>query len=417
MSSDNQINPQPTPPAPRSVAGFWRTYRAVLMPLIVSLAGALIGSALTYFGAPPKTVEVLKEVLVPAPFPQLDEFEGRVSRDGWQPDAEASAKDAATVQFRTFADTPAGQVAAGELPKFVFLWQAEQKLTGKPTPLFDQNPEGSCVGHGGSRAIERSLAAEIVARGGHASEFTHFSEEVTYIGSRTLGATTAGGRPMNPRQQGSAGVYAKAFVTTVGMVPKGKYASADLTTYSAARCAEWRSTGMPREIEAVARKYPVRDGAKVANWKEAKAALASGYGVSMCSSLSWSRVRDANGVAAQTREGWQHCMAIDGYYTDPATGREYGHVENSWTNLPDQNGRRTGQPYHTGPTGWGNPTTAGFWATAESLDRGLREGESYAYSGVTGFPKKVLPLDWFVDARPARDPLRVFDRAEFALAP
>lgn len=391
--------------------------KAQLKKLAVRLLILLLASVASGLGvreAAPKTrrVEVPVEKVIEKPIPNLDEFDGIIDRNGWQPDAEASAKDAAVVQFRTFADTPAGQVAAGELPKYVYLWQAETKLTGKPTPLFDQNPEGSCVGHGGARAIERSLAAEIVARNGHASEFTHFSEEVTYIGSRTLGATAAGGRPMNPRQQGSAGVYAKAFVTTVGMVPKAKYASADLTTYSAERCAQWRSTGLPREIEAVARKYPVKDGAKVANWKECKAALASGYGVSMCSTLSFARVRDANGVAAQTREGWNHCMAVDGYYIDPATGKEYGHVENSWSNLPDQNGRRTGQSYHTGPVGWGAPTTAGFWASADVLDRGLREGESYAYSGVTGFPARVLPIDWFVTA-PA--PRRTWE-PDFALA-
>lgn len=383
-----------------------------LLALVTILVGMLGGNQLTT----PKTntIEVEKRVEVPTPFPQLDEFDGRISRDGWQPDAEASANDATTVEFRTFADTPAGSVAANELPKQVFLWQAEQKLTGKPTPLKDQNPEGSCVGFGTTTAIERSLAAEIVARRGHASEFSHFSEEVTYVGSRVQGARLVGGS--TPRGQGSAGVYAKAFVTGFGMVPKAKYTVADLTNYSAERAGAWRNSGCPKELEAVAKKYPVKDGAKVANWKECKAALASGYGTAMCSTLSYSRERDANGIAVQTREGWNHCMTIDGYIVLP-DGREFGHVENSWTNLPDKFGKRTGQAYHTGPTGWGNPTTAGFWATAESLDSGLRQGESYTYSGVTGFPAKVLPLDWFVDVKPARNRFDVFVRAEFALAP
>jgi hypothetical protein len=397
------VSTDPTQQPGRSWADFWAKYRTAILPLAVSLSSALIGSVLTYFGAPAQVVEVIKEVekIIPAQGAPPDEFEGVIDRNGWQPDAEASARDAKLVEFRTFADTPAGQAEAGELPKAVYLWQAETKLTGKPTPLFDQNPEGSCVGHGTARAIERSLAADIVARGGHPSEFTHFSEEVMYIGSRNQGAEASGARPMSPRQQGSAGVFAKNFATKFGAVPKAKYASADLTTYSASRCAAWRSSGLPAELVAVAKQFPVRDGAKVANWKECKSALASGYSTSICSTLSFSRTRDANGVAQQTREGWNHCMCIDGYHVDPATGREYGHVENSWTNLPDKFGNRTGQAYHTGPTGWGNPTTAGFWASAEVLDSGLRQGESYAYSGVTGFPKKIVPLNWDIRAEPA----------------
>lgn len=380
----NTEQPKPAKPWSR-----WLRLAAVVLP-------ALISGLATHEGCP-KTVEVLKEVekRVEVVAPALDEFEGVIYRHGWVPDAEAAAKD--VPEFKTFADTPAGQVAQAQIPKQVFLWQFETKLTGKPTPLKDQNPEGSCVGHNTTTAIERSLAAEIVARGGTRDEFTHFSEEVTYIGSRTIGAQALGARPMNANMQGSAGVFAKAFVTGTGMVPKGKYADADLTEFSASRAAQWRRTGVPPALVEVAKKYPVKSSAKVVSWPQCKAALTSGYSPSMCSTLSFTRVRDANGVASRTREGWNHCMCIDGFYTD-ANGKEYGHVENSWSNLPDQNGRRTGQSYHTGPTGWGNPTTAGFWARAEDIDAGLREGESYAYSGVTGFPAKVLPpVDWFVN--------------------
>lgn len=381
----------------------------LLMIVIPLVLGGTAGNQLT----PTKTntVEVEKHVPVPVPVADLDEFQfrGLIDKHGWQPDAEASAKDAAVVAFRTFADTPAGQVQ--DVPRQVFLWQAEQKLTGKPTPLKDQNPEGSCVGFGTTTAIERTLAAEIVSRKSDRSEFAHFSEEVTYIGSRNQGAVALGARPMNPRSQGSAGVYAKAFVTTYGMVPEGKYGSVDVTENSAARAAAWRSTGIPKELEAVAKKYPVKSAAKVATWKEAKTALASGYGISGCATWSYARQRDANGVAQPTREGWNHCMCIDGYIVTE-DGREFGHVENSWSKISGVG------PYHTGPTGWGNPTSGGFWAPADSLDRALRQGESYAYSGATGFPAKVLPVDWLIRAEPRRPVDRLTLAAElFALAP
>lgn len=392
MSTDpTQPTPAPQPEGGRSLRDFWAKNRAALLPLVVSLASALVGSVLTYFGAPPKVVETIKEVIRTVPARETDPLGELINRDGVVNDAEAEDADARVSEFRTFAQTPAGQVR--ELPKQVFLWQAERKLTGELPPAKDQNPEGACVGFGTTTAIERTLAAAVIARNGDPSEFAHFSEEVTYIGSRTIGATAAGGRPMSARSQGSAGVYAKAFVTGTGMVPKGKYKTADLTNYSAARAAQWRSSGLSQELVEVAKKYPVKSAAKVTSWEQFKAAVGNGYGVSICATWSYSRQRDQNGVALPTREGWAHCMAGDGYIVLD-DGREFGHIENSWS----RNGGAG--PYHVGPTGWGNPSTAGFWASSQSIDRALREGHSYAYSDATGFkPKK---LDWFVRAEPAR---------------
>lgn len=408
MSTDT---PQPTPPASQPVrAPAWLSpYAPYLWRLLIAVVAAALGVAGGWLGLEPKTVE--KEVEKVVTVPADDPFAGKVNRDGVVNDPEASDADNLASEFRTFGDTPAGQVK--DLPKQLFLWEAERKLTGEPPPAKDQNPEGSCVGFGTTTAVERTLAAAIVARDGDRSEFAHFSEEVTYIGSRTFGAKAAGGQSMNPRTQGSAGVYAKQWCTQWGMVPKAKYQSADLSEYSAARAAQWRSTGLPKELEAVAKKYPVKSAAKVTSWAQFKQAVGNGYGVSICATWSYSRQRDANGVALPTREGWAHCMAGDGYIVLP-DGREFGHIENSWS----KNGGAG--PYHIGPTGWGNPSTAGFWASAESIERALREGNSYAYSDATGFaPKK---LDWFVRMEPAREPLwkprhDLLARDRFALAP
>ena len=381
-------------------------YYPTFARIAVTLAAALVGAALHYLGAPPTVVEKVTETIREVPVPPNGKVEAEslpVHTDGWAPNAEAADRDSAQSALKSFAQTAAGQVAAAELPAAAFLWQAETALTGQPTPLKDQNPTGSCVGFGTTTAIERTEATEIVSRQGDPSEFAHFAEEVTYAGSKVQGARALGASVS--AQDGSAGVFAKAWVTTVGgMVPKGKYGALDLTTYDPQRAHAWNLSGCPAELLPVAKKYPVKSAVKVTSWAEAKTALASGYGIAACASWSFARQRDANGVAAPTREGWNHCMAIDGYYVDPATSKEYGHVENSWSNLPGPNGQRTGKSYHTGPTGWGNPTTAGFWASSDSLDRALRQGDSFAYSGATGFvPKKI---NWFVTSEPARDRLK-----------
>jgi len=325
---------------------------------------------------------------------------------GWFPDAEANEVDLATARFQSFADTPAAQVVMGELPKEVFLWKAIEKLTGKPTPLKDQNPTGACVGFGTVSAVERTLATEILSRGGDESEFAFYSEEVAYAGAKVQGFRSLGGSVS--RFDGASDVGAAAWLTKVGgLVPKGKYGRWDLTEYDPTRARSWNLSGVPEELIEIARRFPVKDSVRVMNWLQCKQSLASGYSVAACATWKYSERRDANGVAADLVSGWNHCMAIDGYYV-AADGREYGHVENSWSNVPDKKGVRTGQAYHTGPVGWGNPTTAGFWATAESLDRALRQGGSRAYSGVTGFPARKLPWNLFILA-PKRD------RTPFAL--
>jgi hypothetical protein len=407
--------PDPTQPTPAPQPARAPSWLAPFAPLILRaaaiVAAAALGAIGTYFGVPPKEVEKIKEVLVP----MVDEWADKVNRDGVVHDAEANDADARAAQFKTFADTPAGKVGDGELPKQVYGWKAVEKLTGKPTPLKDQNPTGSCVGFGNTSGVEHTLAAEILARKGDPSEFTFFSEEVTYAAGKVQGARSMGASVS--RQDGSATVFVKAWfaLPNGGMVPKGKYGSYDLTKYDAARAKSWNLSGPPPEVLAVAKKYPVKDSVKITSWEQAKRAMASGYFPAVDATWSFSRQRDANGVALPTREGWNHCMCITGYHTD-ANGEEYGHVENSWSNIQGVG------PYHTGPTGWGEPTTAGFWAKASVLDRAIKQGGTYAHSGVTGFPARKL--DWFVRGEPKAEPKPFWKlrhdlaRADrFALAP
>lgn len=385
MSEDATPPSPPAPPAPegRSLRGFWAAHRAKLWPLLVALLGGLVGSIGTYFALPPKAVDVLVDL--------VDSFQAPA---GWHNDPEEVERVARGMPTQQFAQTPAGRAADGTLPKSVYLWKLEEKLTGSPTPLFDQNPTGSCVAHGTNRAIERTLAAEIAARNGGREEFTHFAEEVTYAGSRV---EMNGGR-VPFRGDGSLNAWASKFVTDprYGMVPKAVHGRYDLREYDPARCRAWGATGVPDDLEPVARKFPVRDAARIRSWAEGKRALANGNSIAVASGQGFTAKRDARGVC-EPRGSWQHSMCVDGYHVDD-DGREYGHVENSWSNLPDRSGRRTGTPYHSGPTGWGNPTTAGFWARAEVLDRMFREGDTWAFSGAVGFPAKKL--DWFVRAVP-----------------
>jgi hypothetical protein len=292
---------------------------------------------------------------------------------GWI-DSESDREPIAR-QMTAFSSTPAYTVSRGDEPKFVYLWDSYRKLFGRNPPEHDQNPVGSCVAFGTCRAIERTLATELT--GGHAKgEFVNLVCEIVYAGSRV---EIGGGRI---RGDGSIGAWAAQFVTKYGVVPRGTHGQYDLSRYDPNRCRMWGSSGVPTELETVARQFPVKDAARVTSWAEAKKALAQGYGIAICSNQGFTRQRDANGICRPSGV-WQHCMALDGYHTD-ANGREFGHIENSW-----------GDNYHTGPVGWGNPNKAGFWTDSATINRMLSQGDSWAFSGTTGFPSRKIDWDQF----------------------
>jgi len=297
--------------------------------------------------------------------------------DGWVEDDDAVRAVQAQQPFRVFADTPAGR-ADDPLPPSVYLWDAQRKLTGKAPPSGNQGPVGSCVSFGTARAIERTLAAQIVVKGGNADEYKALVEEVIYAGSRV---EVGKGRI---RGDGSVGAWAAQFAKDYGVVDRGKHGGYDLSAYSPERAREWGRSGVPDDLEPVAKEHPVKEITLVKTWSYAKKALASGYGIAVCSNQGFAQSRDANGVA-RASGNWAHCMALDGYHTEG--GKEWGHIENSW-----------GPDYFRGPVGWGDPPLSGFWADSATIGRMLAQGDSWAFSSVKGFPSRKL--DWFVRARP-----------------
>lgn len=293
---------------------------------------------------------------------------------GWVNDPDEVAAVSATLPVKVFGDTPAGAIQ--EIPAAVYGWKAFEKL-GLKAPIKNQGNVGSCVGHGTNTAAEYTLADEIARRRGSAGEWARFAEEATYGFSRV---DIGGGRI---RGDGSVGAWAAKAETQLGNVPRKPYPSRDLTTYSESLCREWGGRGVPAEFHAVAAQYRVKSFVQVKVWEEAKAALAQGYYVAVCSNQGFSMRRDENGICRPSGS-WAHCMALTGYHTE--NRREYGHITNSW-----------GPTAHTGPVGWGDPPTDGFWADASVIDRMLRQGDSWAFSGVIGFPRRA-PLDWLIHA-------------------
>jgi hypothetical protein len=358
----------------------------ILMTAILAYIAGLFNVKIEQIPVPviPAVVPAVVEDTPPPPPP--------VMAFGWHRDDEEVKVVKAAIRT-VFRATPAG--ANEDLPNAVFQWKVHKEVTGYPAPEKDQNPVGSCVGFGNTTAYERALVCAIKA--GEPFEFTRFSEEAAYAISRVqIGKGELRG------EDGSVGAWAARANVDFGMLPAAKYADGDFTTYNPTRCRQLGDKGLPKALLDEAAKYKAGSVAHLKSWLDAKKAMAAGAGVFTCSMQGYAAQRDKNGVC-QPSGRWGHCMCLDGYYVDAATGREYGHFDNSWDGV-----------YHKGPTGWGQPSGTGFWADARVISQMIGEGDSWAVSAVKGFPK--LGLDWFAQRPTIRRPLIAKFEDLFSLA-
>lgn len=355
----------------------WQQVAAWLTMLVLGAIAARYGIPLTPPGPPPVPVWEAK---------QQDWLQ---PPDGWVDDFQAVAEVSSRLPFKVFSDTQAGAMD-DPLPDKVFLWDAAIKVTGKLPPGKDQRSVGSCVSFGTNNAVMRTMLVSIML--GANFEHKDICEEVTYAGSRVeIGKGRISG-------DGSVGAWAAEFVKNWGVGAREKIGQYDLSQYDEARCRAWGRTGVPDDLEPVIKEHPVKSITQVKTWTEAKRALANGYGIAICSNVGFEGNRDANGVKV-ARGSWAHCMCLDGYIV--VDGKEYGHIENSWGLRPNE-----------GPVGWGNPSTAGFWAASTTIAKMLGQGDSWAFSDVKGFPGRKL--NWFVQRRHDPRPSNLFFEVQYA---
>jgi len=76
-----------------------------------------------------------------------------------------------------------------------------------------------------------------------------------------------------------------------------------------------------------------------------------------------------------------------------------------------------GKDWVKGPKGIGNPPDGGYWASWDDVNRILSQGDSYAISDLTGFPKRKINADDWIVKRPEMNGQKNFGGALYALAP
>lgn len=272
--------------------------------------------------------------------------------------------------------------------------EAHRAVYGTPFTAWNQGNIGTCVSFG--YAVASYIGQCVDWRQGEAPAPPKLvATEPIYAGSRTYGrmppVSFAGFMDGSYGAAAARWVAGKCKDDEVGGIlfreVVGKY---DLTRYSTQISKEWGAYGPPREVAVAANKMRALAVAQVSTWDEMCAAIASGYCVPICSNVGFAatKVRDQDGFLPRGGH-WNHCMCIIATrFADGPGKRDGALVLNSW-----------GTSWVTGPRWPDDMPEGSFWASRADVEAILRQGDSFAVGGVSGFPwRKLEHKEWMAPA-------------------
>lgn len=310
---------------------------------------------------------------------------------GWVDNPDRVTKVVAGFSQPFFGDSAKPLIQAAK-DENAFLWQAYEKVRGKPWEPHDQGATGSCVAQGLTGALEILTCVEI-ALGENSQEYRDLSAAISYGFAREIGDFLG-------NQDGSTGADGAAAAMKLGSLSCEEAGDDNRNPkIGAALCKKWGRTGVPSEHRAAAKNHLLKLASRVRTPEEGRAALVNGYTLTIACSVGFNdsrgnvAERDAEG-RVEPRGTWNHQQFVSGYWAE----KKWFLVQNSWGNLP------------RGPKAMGQPDGS-YWVTWQTMQRMIQSGECYALSGFEGF--KSRDLDWRVQL-PARTPrhlaaLRIFD--------
>ena len=343
----------------------------------------------------------------PPPLPPAVEEPPLVVRgaDGWIDDPDAvnlalpriAAQQGMPAEFRQIAQAT---IDAPDDDRSVFFWHAEKKVLDRILPSWNQNPAGTCVSMGWARGCQDLMLLRI-ASGEREQWHAEVATEPIYGFSRV---EIGGGRI---RGDGSVGAWAAQAVQKYGLLFRQEYADGrfDLRTYSVSTSRAWGKSGVPNELEPIAREHPVTTVARLSSGAELWAAMGSGYPVPVCSDVGFEGRAPSDGIM-DPRGEWAHCMLFRGRFVHPTKGKCVI-VQNSWGNYL---GRVSVETADHGRVELPEGCFAIRLAVAERM---VKQGDTFAISSLRGFPKRRLTWDDVTINRPmkkpGRDQLAAFD--------
>lgn len=304
---------------------------------------------------------------------------------GWVDDADKVAAAVAEWEARGLPvgfREAAARLMTGDDNAPVFFWQYEQMILNVVLATWNQRQVGACVGFGFTRASQDLLIAELAAGEPETWPGAEGAPEITYAGSRF----EIGGGQING--DGSLGIWAADWLTKYGYVVRGKYGALDLTAYNETTCRKLGASGVPSDVETLARAHPVKAAAMVTSAAEGWAAIGANKPIAVCSNQGFSMTRNADGTCDP--EGvWNHCMGLRGRFVTPK-GKKRFVIGNSWG---DYLGSANNTVEYLAADGSVKTITlppGHFAAEFDTVGRMLSQRDSFALAGMDGWKKTVV---------------------------
>lgn len=273
--------------------------------------------------------------------------------------------------------------------------------TGEPVILFDAlkplHPNwkrgaqaiGDCVSWGFELACTLATAVDIYVDKEPWQWKGEYATEPIYGGSRV----EARGKSQGGWSDGSYGGAAAKWLTKWGALRRLDYslrtnvASHNLTKYDGQKAKNWGNYGCggqedKQALDNVAKEHPVKAAYLVTKYEDAVSAIENGWPIAVCSGQGLGK-RNGDGFAPPYGS-WSHCMCFTGVrYDKPGLL-----CSNSWGNSWG-----TTAPFGPGLDDyWAEVKKCSAWVDAKTVDRMLKQQDSYIITGVKGLEPRTI--DW-----------------------
>lgn len=271
----------------------------------------------------------------------------------------------------------------------VKLWDYSRAINGgKHFPTFRQ-AIGDCVANGLANGLNYGQAADIYFGRRRATEFRPVDRPWLYGVSRTdreIGNGRLGS------SDGSVGNWAVRAAQLRGVLAADE---PGVPEYSGERARDWGINGVPDQYKWLAALHKLRSFALVKSYEDVRDSLANSYPVTIASNVGFQMqavVKDGKHWGRPSGS-WAHQMcliAIDDKAISPFDGSKgAAYCLNSW----GENAH--GKPADDAPPG-------GFWIDRTTINRIVKQGDSWALGGFDGFPARPRP-DQFIVFDPGVD--------------
>lgn len=286
---------------------------------------------------------------------------------GWIDRQDEVSRIVQGLPFPTFSQAAPHLMGTGD-GKTALLYEAVRKVWGRD---HDPGPQliGDCVSWAYAGCVDTLACLQVTL--GKAEEHswdlrTH--TEAVYALSRVEYGNLDGSY-----EDGSVGAWAAAAVSKGGTLSRKR-----LGEYDPKRAKDWGAKGLPDELEPEAREHLVKTVSLVRSWDELKAALANGYPIAVCSMQGFVEVRDSRGFCRPQGQ-WAHAMKFLAYRDDDTPGA-----------LCCQSWGPEGHP--SGPLGDIQIPSNSWWVDPNTVNRMLRQQDSFCLSNFVGYKKQVDDL-------------------------